>query len=68
MSSAASSYNNGGRDHICHLYPGPKLLESLTNELQEGHKDCLRVKLVMKRMLIEMLLLIAYRALGIFPK
>jgi hypothetical protein len=38
-------------------------------EEQEEHKDCLSVKLVVKRMLIEMLLLISLTGLwDIFPK
>jgi hypothetical protein len=46
-----------------------KLVESVTNEEQEGHKDCLCVKLVAKRMLTEMLLSISLTGLwDIFPK
>jgi hypothetical protein len=44
-------------------------VESVTNEEQEGHKDCSCVNLVAKRMLIEMLLLISLTVLwDIFPK
>jgi hypothetical protein len=40
-----------------------------TRRTQGGHKDCLRVKIVVKRMLIEMLLLISLTGLwDIFPK
>jgi IS605 OrfB family transposase len=42
---------------------------SVTNEEQEGRRDCLRAKLVVKRMLIEMLLLISLTGLwDTFPK
>ena len=46
-----------------------KLVESVKHEEQEGHKDCSPVKLVVKRMLIEMLLLISLTgALGYISK
>ncbi|MFL6486244.1 MAG: zinc ribbon domain-containing protein [Nitrososphaera sp.] len=42
---------------------------SVTNEEQEGRRDCLCAKLVVKRMLIEMLLLISLTGLwDTFPK
>jgi hypothetical protein len=45
-----------------------QLVEGVTNEEQEGYKNCLCVKLMVKRMLIEMLLLISLTGLwDIFP-
>ena len=41
---------------------------SVTNEEQEGRRDCLCAKLVVKRMLIEMLLLISLTGLGYISK
>jgi hypothetical protein len=52
-------FENGHHKHV----------ESVTNEEQEGRRDCLCAKLVAKRMLIEMLLLISLTGLwDTFPK